>query len=164
MHDNFKDSLRDSFIELLDSKRGVQAKLAKSIGKKQSYFSEVKRGSPVNAMHLKAIGIVFGYEKVCELLGIPIINTTPTIKVENSNQEIPPNNPAHSEIVNYFKQKDLAKEINWNLIRLENVDPESLKEIDEFIKFKLKLKGETPDENFALPGHQPSKQKNGTSG
>ncbi len=66
----FKDDLREKVISLLNSKRGMQTELAKSINKKSSYFSEIKRGNPVNAMHLKAIGLVVGGDAVLDLLGI----------------------------------------------------------------------------------------------
>jgi transcriptional regulator with XRE-family HTH domain len=47
----------------------------------------------------------------------------------------------HSELVNYFIDKDIALKINWNLIKLEKVDPTALVEIDEYIKMKMKIKG-----------------------
>jgi len=68
--DLFKETLRQRMIELLESKRGVQSLLAKSIGESPSYFSQIKRGNPVNAFHLKAVGIIFGPKKVVEMLEI----------------------------------------------------------------------------------------------
>jgi len=71
--------LRERFVALLDSGRGVQSALAKSVGKTASYFSEIRRGNPVNATHLRAVGIVFGGEKVQELLGITNISESASV-------------------------------------------------------------------------------------
>jgi len=60
------------FIKLMDSKRGLQTKLAKAVGKNPSYFSEIKRGKPVNATHLRAAGLLFGLSVVAELMSIDI--------------------------------------------------------------------------------------------
>nr|WP_319396458.1 hypothetical protein [uncultured Desulfobacter sp.] len=66
----FKETLSQNFIQLLNSEHGVATKLAAAIGKKASSINNVKRNRPVNALHLKAVGIVFGPEKVLELLSI----------------------------------------------------------------------------------------------
>jgi len=71
--DNSKPDLSpqaQKIIELMKSKRGLQSQLAKSINKTSSYFSEIKRGNPVNFLHLRAVGLVCGKTKVLELLGI----------------------------------------------------------------------------------------------
>jgi hypothetical protein len=69
---NLYYDLASRMVALMDSKRGVQAKLAESIGKTSSYFSEIKRGSAVNALHLLAVGKVFGLKTMAEIMGIPI--------------------------------------------------------------------------------------------
>ena len=81
----------------------------------------------------------------------------------NSLDPTPTNDPTHAEIVQYFKNKTLAKRINWKLINLEKNDPKLLDEIEEFINFKLSQKGINPDEELV---RQPpcSRRKNGTSG
>lgn len=66
----FKDGLREKVIHLIDSERGLASKTAKTIGKKGSFFSEIKRGNPVNALHLKAIENVYGPAKLIEIMGI----------------------------------------------------------------------------------------------
>mgnify|MGYP001595998996 FL=1 len=45
--------------------------------------------------------------------------------------------PAHEELVCYFKNKELARLINENLIKLEQIKPEALKEINNYIKFRI---------------------------
>ena len=67
---DFKNTLSEAFINLIDSKRGIATKMAKAIGKPPSFVSQVKRGKPVNALHLKAVGLIFGAEKVLELLAL----------------------------------------------------------------------------------------------
>lgn len=64
----FKKTLSKKFIELLDSEHGIASELAKAIGKKASSINNVKRNRPVNALHLKAVEIIFGPEKVLELI------------------------------------------------------------------------------------------------
>jgi transcriptional regulator with XRE-family HTH domain len=50
--------------------------------------------------------------------------------------------PPHSIIIEKFKQQDLAWEITNNLYRLEQANPESLRELNELLEFKLqKLAG-----------------------
>jgi len=60
------------FIKLMDSKRGFQTRLAKAVDKKPNYFSEIKRGKPVNATHLRAAGLLFGIFIVADLMSIDI--------------------------------------------------------------------------------------------
>lgn len=139
----FRATLSERFIELIDSERGLQSKLAETIGKRPSFIGEVKRGKPVNALHLKAVELVFGPTKVIELLSID--------KKEITSQNIVDFLP-HPDLVNEFQQKELARELNLNAIKLERVQPEGLKEINEFIKFKLQTiensaTGEAPAEN-----------------
>ncbi len=93
----FRNELREKVIELLNSRRGVQSELAKSVNKKSSYFSEMKRGNPVNALHLKAIGLVFGGDTVLNLLGI-------------------------NNISSVFKDQPRANRIIQQLVHLEQAD------------------------------------------
>jgi hypothetical protein len=66
--ENFYDGISTRFIQLVDSERGIQTKLAKSIGKKPTFINSVKQNRPVNALHLKAVELVFGPQKVIELI------------------------------------------------------------------------------------------------
>lgn len=45
--------------------------------------------------------------------------------------------PAHSGMIECFKQKDLALEINWNALKLEGIKSEALTEVNDFIQFKI---------------------------
>ena len=69
-NNKIKSDLSSNIIKLLESEDGIQAKLSKSINKTSSYFSELKRGKPVNALHLTAVGIVCGPQKVLELMSL----------------------------------------------------------------------------------------------
>lgn len=124
----FRARLSEKFIALLESERGVQTKLAESIGKKNSFIGEIKRGKPVNALHLKAVEAVFGPQKVLELLSID-----DNIAQDNNTIEF----PEHTDIIKKFKQKDLARDLNLNALKLEQLNPNALKEINDYIKFKL---------------------------
>lgn len=141
---NFVNELRNRFIKILDSKRGIQSYLAKSIGKPSSYFSEIKRGNPVNALHLKAAGIVLGHEKVIELLDID--NKT-------GGEENNPSKVDYPELLELYKQKELALEINKNLLQLELFDEKEIEGVNNFIKFRLlELKEKQPKiENKKTP-------------
>lgn len=126
---NFKSALSDRFIELMESERGVQTKLAKAIGKNTSYFSEIKRGNPVNALHLKAVGVVFGAQEVMRLLGINIFNGSQTRDDPESQQDsmpivdhrvIPQNQ--REGIISNFKDKEMARKMILDLIEIEKLD------------------------------------------
>lgn len=92
----FKETLSQNFIKLLNSEHGVATKLAKAIGKKDSSINNVKRNRPVNALHLKAVGIVFGPEKVLELLSMDASidleeidkNNKRLIEIKKENKEL----------------------------------------------------------------------------
>lgn len=64
----------------------------------------------------------------------------------------------HSLIVSRFKQKDLAWQINWDLILLEKLDPNELREIHDFINYRIskleKREGDRrqKDDPEAIPG------------
>ncbi len=139
MDDNFRDELRERFIKLVESQRGIQAKLSKSIGKKDNYFGAIKQGNPVNADHLRAVGIVFGPDKVIELLGIgklkkSIIDDIVDVKKRFDN-DIP-----REDCFSDFIQKDLVKECKALMVELEKIDPSELSEVKAFIDFRISQK------------------------
>jgi hypothetical protein len=75
----------------------------------------------------------------------------------------PPGTPTHEELLKYFENKELARKLNIKLIKLEKIDPSLLKEVDDFLNYKLHQKGVLPDEELEwqeLARHL----KNGTSG
>jgi hypothetical protein len=140
---DFKCRLSKKFIEIMDSERGMQLKLANSIGKKSNYFSAVKRGNPVNAMHLKAVELVCGPEKVLEML---------TISESDKKNAGVIDLASCSDIIKEFQQKELIRELNLNALHLEQIKPEAIKEINDYIKFKIQsietsVSGETPVED-----------------
>lgn len=66
--------LSKRLIALMDSERGLQTRLAKSVDKPPSSFSNIKRGKPVNADHLRAVGIVCGSDRLLQILSIENID------------------------------------------------------------------------------------------
>ncbi|WP_319408808.1 hypothetical protein [uncultured Desulfosarcina sp.] len=79
----FKAQLAERVINLLDTKRGIQSELSNLIGKKSNFFGEIKRGKPVNSLHLKAIELMFGPAKLIEIL------STDVNKVPSSEKKLP---------------------------------------------------------------------------
>lgn len=138
--DNNKKELTDlaeKLIELMDSERGIQTKLANSVNKLPSSFSNIKRGKPVNADHLRAVAIVFGPEKLFEILSIEKNHKESIAVICENSSECGSQKPAHVEIIQRFKQADLARELNWNALKLEKLNPEALKEVNDFVKYQI---------------------------
>lgn len=118
----FKEELSQNFIKLLDSEHGVATRLAKAIGKKDSSINNVKRNRPVNALHLKAVGIVFGPEKVLELLSIDASidfektdkNNRRLVEIEKESKELYEKVSLYIEVmhetIKTMKKKYLKKE------------------------------------------------------
>lgn len=114
----FKESLSEAFIKLLDSKRGVATEMAKSIGKPPSFVSQVKRGKPVNSLHLKAVGLIFGPKKVLELLSLNI----------SIDQNIDHN------LINQFKNKENGLKNIECLIEIEKASEDLYRKMSDDIK------------------------------
>lgn len=85
----FREELSKGFLKLLEE-RGVASELARVVEKNPSFINGVKRGNPVNALHLKAVGIVFGAEKVLELLALDqnAMKAGPTFRDQKCGNEI----------------------------------------------------------------------------
>jgi len=123
----FIDALRLEFISLLESQRGLQSKLSKSIDKTPSYFSEIKRGNPVNALHLKAVELVLGPEAALNLLCID--------NEHNQKQVL-----KKRGLITQFRNTQKIEQIIEDLLLLEKVDYEEFDEIHQIIKIKLEKK------------------------
>ena len=92
--------------------------MAKAIGKPPSFVSQVKRGKPVNALHLKAVGLIFGAEKVLELLAL---NNTIDKKYSN--------NPKFK-----FKNEEIGLKNVESLIWIERESDGLYKELSKHIQ------------------------------
>lgn len=132
MEDCFKDELIDRFILLMSSERGIQAKLAKSINKPSSYFNSIKQRKPVNATHLKAVGNIFGYKKVCELLSIEEFEEERTDIT--TSQTTPPAVKNQIGIIEQFKDQESALEISQDLLYIETQSRETFEKAKNIIK------------------------------
>jgi hypothetical protein len=137
----FKEELSKRIVALLDSERGMQSRLAKTIGKNGSYFSELKRGKPVNTLHLKAVGIVFGPEKVLELMSLDINlaknGSGRHFETENTDESSIQSkflDNEHTKLVKQFSNKKLANEIDQHLLEIERLNEAAFKETCAYIK------------------------------
>lgn len=139
INDNFREELRERFIKLVESQRGIQAKLSKAIGKKDNYFGVIKQGNPVNADHLRAVGIVFGPEKVAELLGIDRSIKSTIDDFSDAKKRID-NDISKDDCFSAFIQKNLVKECKDLMVELEKIDPSELSEVKAFIDFRISMK------------------------
>jgi hypothetical protein len=108
----FRDELAAKFIELLDSQRGVAANLAKSIGKTSSFINEIRRGKPVNALHIKAVSIVFGTKTAVDMMSMDNIHSAPDVNFKNGGR---------------------GQIITTRLLELEKMSPKAFDLIDTYI-------------------------------
>ena len=117
----FKRDLATAFVKLLESKRGTASKLAKAVGKPSSFINEVKRGKPVNSIHLKAVGLVFGPEKVLELLSLKNVNSDFVADQDTAHSaDISPIFIEHQKIIGRFKDPELGKTLNEQLVVIQD--------------------------------------------
>ena len=112
--EEFKNILSEAFIQLVDSERGIASRLAKAVGETPSFVSNVKRGRPVNAIHLKAVGIVFGPGKVLELLDL----------------KLPTDNLADEQ----FKSIEKGIENKEHLVGIERASEELYEKVSDYLK------------------------------
>lgn len=138
------------FLRLLNTKRGLAAAMAKAIDKPNSYFSEIRRGKPVNANHLRAAGLICGREAVLEILSIDDILVRDQIGDLQEDLKSPPGSTiptrdtegrklallresrssgrlSHEDLIGLFQNKALARELNDMLLQIEAADPEMLR-------------------------------------
>lgn len=161
MDNNFKNELIDKFIALVESERGIPAKLAKSINKPNSYISSVTtKRNPVNANHLRAVGLVFGPEKVCELLSIGNIESGIAKLVDQRTKpddivvQFPKVVEDHIDIVKQFEDHDAAMEINQDLLYIEKESKDAFKEVMNIVKgvkIGISAKGKSDRRKKSMP-------------
>lgn len=114
----------------------TQAQMAKKLGVGLSSYQCYERGErdiPASVL-ISLVGL--GVDAAWLLTGCVAEESKKTV-----NGDVDMASLSHNALVDYFKQKELAREINWNLIKLEAVAPESLREINAFINMKLNLLG-----------------------
>lgn len=114
----------------------TQAQLAQKLGVGLSSYQCYERGErdiPASVL-ISLVGL--GVDAAWLLTGCFTEESKKTV-----NGDVDMASLSHNALVDYFKQKELAREINWNLIKLEAVAPESLREINAFINMKLNLLG-----------------------
>jgi len=136
----FRNALSSGFIELLESKRGVASALAKAIDKPSSFINEVKRGKPVNSIHLKAVGIVFGPEKVLELLALEDGSEGKNVHsdfckiIEGDNSKVTKVVFEHQNLIKRFKNPERGLRWNERLIDIEDAGEELCDKVDNYLQ------------------------------
>ena len=82
---------------------------------------------------------------------------------QSSAAQTPTEIPSQTDLVQYFKDRELARLINLNLIKLEQIKPEALERINEYVKLEIKMEGGDPDSELVWQERE-APPKNGTSG
>jgi len=133
---DFSDRLLH-LMALLGFKKRERGKFANSIGISAGYFSEI-----INLKTGPSFNLIFGISKIYPDIntnwlvtgcGEPFLSDVKT----SEKQECDVLDIEHIGLVRKFKDKELALEINWDLLRLEELDPGSLREIRGYIKRML---------------------------
>lgn len=124
----FRDKLAQEFIKLLDSKRGIASELASAIRKDPSFVNGIKRNKPVNALHLKAVELIFGPEIVVNLL-----SQNSSIKPYQSGSMEPLQQP--KEINDKFKTVNEGKDAINALLEIEKMDEQTFRRTVADLKY-----------------------------
>ena len=118
----------------------TQKEMGEPIGLKKENIRDLESGKvKFSTLHALAIEHVFNVSANWMLTGegVMLLEIDSPKEATNGlpmfNESIP-----HSLMVEYFQQKDLAKKINWKLIRYEKADPKFLVEIDDYIDLRSK--------------------------
>jgi hypothetical protein len=118
----------------------LASELARSIGKDPSFINSVKKNKPVNGLHLKAVEIILGPQKVLELLSLNKYTSPKETNDIQNNQK------------NDFKIPQGQNAITA-LLEIENIDEQTFRRTIadlEFIANQLK-KGATPGPLISIP-------------
>ena len=127
--DKFKTDLSKEFTKLLNSRRGLASELARIIGKDPSFINSVKKNKPVNGLHLKAVELVFGPQKVLELLSL---NEYISPKKNGDVQDI----PKTKDKINYkFKAENEGQDAINALLNIENIDEQTFRRTVADLKY-----------------------------
>ena len=132
--EKFKADLSKEYTKLLNSKRGLASELARTIGKDPSFINSIKKNKPVNGLHLKAVELIFGPQKVLELLSLN--EYIPPKEVDNG-QDIP---NTKSMIKNFFRLPQKGQDAINALLKIEHIDEQTFRRTVadlEFIADKL---------------------------
>ena len=127
--------------EALDMTQDI---FAQSIGLKRVNITNLEGGKvKISTLHALAIEYVHNIDANWLLTGKGGMFKSEPQRAANGDV-IPYEHPTeakHMKLVKEFKNKDLALELSSGLVKLEEVDEESLYEINDIIKLKLKRKG-----------------------
>jgi len=155
---NFQERLLEIVSEFANGKHTVFAKKA---GISPSTFQNYLNGRMPSAESLINICETYGVSITWILTGLG----EKLVELENLGPEGPVDAQSsvldieHCGIVKRFQDKELAISINWGLLKLEKLDPGSLREIHGYIK-RMLLEADARKRDG--DGRNPS--KNGTEG
>ena len=125
-------------------------------------FLEVKEGT-LNAWKARnSIGNVDAILAKCKGMNYEWLKTGQGEMFQSNVAHLPSEIPSNTELVCYFKNKELARLIILNLIKLEQINPKALKKINEYIKLEIRMEGEDPDKELVWQEIE-HRLKNGTS-
>lgn len=112
-----------SKLKILREMLGInQTELGKIVGLNQGVISFLEQGKSNPSKTLK---------KYLEY-------RWPDIFGEGAQDDLEPNKKVpHSIVIHKFQQKDLAWDINFKLLKLEDINPDALEEVKQFIQFKI---------------------------
>lgn len=122
-------------MNLLGFKDRQRSKFAEQIGVSASFLSDV-----LNLKSGPSFSLISGISKSFQQVNIQWLltgNGTPYLTKDVDASTDKSDKPSHSVIISNFKQKELAWQINWDLLKLEGLDPNELFEIQEFINYRL---------------------------
>lgn len=135
--------------------KNLQVKLANAFGYELAEFIEFGRN------------LLSGDENSFLVKKTPISNVVTPFEIKEPSSEIDSITRDHIEIVKKFKFKELAKNINEDLLRIEN--QETLKEVEVLVKaislgmgFEVKLVGKNNASSQQVPSEGKFKKETGS--
>lgn len=147
----FKAELSKAYTKLIESKRGLASELARSIGKDPSFINNVKREKPVNSLHLKAVELILGPEKVLELLSL-------NVNIDTSLKKKGWSKTKYQYPINKFKNPEEGLKNNEHLITIEDASPKLYKKVSEYLETN-RIAVETIEEEKKEKYNYPKKTK-----
>ena len=151
--DNKLDDYKSNFCKSLNIwfekefapnyKKGATTKLAKIFGISQGYMSQILNGDKCFESEIKRreVAGIIG-QNYDEMIGVAVSS----IGIRSiSGSEVEKNPPAmnnvaeieHDSVLKSFKNKEFVKNINEQLLKLESINPDVLREVEDYIQFKI---------------------------
>lgn len=129
-------------LENKPRKNLTQKGIAKKIGKTQGYIGKISRGERSGTENVRRrIAAIYGYDGTgpgCMYddfiaLGRQILTGSEPDPKNQNEHHLKVVDIEHRNIIEAFRNKPLAREINEKLLAIEKADPERLEEIRDYI-------------------------------